>query len=581
MSATVATVPRWVPSKTRVDHPLCENPNVKVELSDDKLPSKPSFPFGNHPSTLIPFHPSHYQGDNRSTQSAESVGVVLSWEDLWVYTNGEKKDEVPILAGITGFALPSQVLAIMGPSGCGKSTLLDVLAGRLASNLRRTGQVFLDGRKRAMAYGTSAYVTQEDVLMTTLTVREAVQYAAELQLPSSMDRAAKMQRAEETLQEMGLTGVAGVRIGGRVTKGISGGQKRRVSICMEIITRPKLLFLDEPTSGLDSAAAFHVMSRIWRMAESERMTVVAAVHQPTAEVFDVFSSVCLLAYGRTVFFGPPAHAAEFFASNGFPCPSLKNPSDHYLRTINKDFEGARGSMLMFIAAFLTFMAIGGFPSFVEEMKIFGRERLNGHYDVTAFTLANTLSSIPYLAIISVVPGAIAYYLVGLQSSIDRFIYFVLVLFACMMLVEGLMMTVASIVPDFLMGIITGAGIQGVMMLNGGFFRLPHDLPETFWRYPVYYIAFHKYAFQGFYKNEFMGLTFPNNKIGEPPTITGEQILRDTWQVEMGHSKWVDLAILFGMTIFYRILFLVIMKAWPKMKGYMARLPRESTSVSFA
>ncbi|KAG0480352.1 hypothetical protein HPP92_011210 [Vanilla planifolia] len=400
---------------------------------------------------------------------------------------------------------------------------------------------------------------------------------------------------------------------------------------MEIITRPNLLFLDEPTSGLDGAAAFHFMSRIWRMAESERMTVVAAVHQPTAEVFDVFSSVCLLAYGRTVFFGPPAHAVEFFASNGFPCPSLKTPSDHYLRTINKDFEGnvdedpkdntllsttdaieilvksypstatsqqallqisnirktvgdiskkrtqtrlvmqclvltrrsfinmfrdlgyywlrlgiyvavslcvgtiyyqvghsfgsiqARGSMLMFIAAFLTFMAVGGFPSFVEEMRILGRERFNGYYDVTAFTLANTLSSTPYLAIISVVPGAIAYYLVGLQSSIDQFIYFVLVLFACMMLVEGLMMTVASIVPDFLVGIITGAG--------------------------------------------------------ELPTITGEQILRDTWQVEMGHSKWVDLAILFGMTIFYRILLLVIMKAWPKMKGYMTRLPRESTSVS--
>ncbi|CAL9095186.1 unnamed protein product [Musa textilis] len=320
---------------------------------------------------------------------------------------------------------------------------------------------------------------------------------------------------------------------------------------------------------------------------------------------------------------------EFFASNGFPCPSLRNPSDHYLRTINKDFEqdieedleskpistseaidilvkSYRSSatsqqvaqqiaeirdmggdvvkkrnqasfmtqslvltgrsfvnmyrdlgyywlrcaiyialclcvgtiyhdvghsfgsihlgcsMLMFTAAFLTFMAIGGFPSF-----IFGRERLNGHYGVTVFTIANTLSVTPYLALISVIPGAIIYYLVGLQRSIDHFIYFALVLFMCMMLVEGLMMIVANIVPDFLMGIITGAGIQGVMMLNGGFFRLPNDLPKLVWRYPMYYIAFHKYANQEFYKNEFLGLIFPNTQAGGPPTITGDEILRET------------------------------------------------------
>ena len=86
----------------------------------------------------------------------------------------------------------------------------------------------------------------------------------------------------------------------------------------------------------------------------------------------------------------------------------------------------------------------------------------------------------------------------------------------MMLVESLMMIVASIVPDFLMGIITGAGIQGVMMLNGGFFRLTDDLPKPFWKYPIYYTAFHKYTKLGFYKNEFEGLTFPNNQISGPP-----------------------------------------------------------------
>lgn len=150
----------------------------------------------------------------------------------------------------------------------------------------------------------------------------------------------------------------------------------------------------------------------------------------------------------------------------------------------------------------------------------------------------------------------------------------------MMLVESLMMMVASIVPDFLMGIITGAGIQGVMMLNGGFFRLPNDLPKPVWKYPMYYIAFHKYANQGFYKNEFLGLSFPNGKVGG--VISGDEILRDVWEVEMGYSKWVDLGVLFGMVVLYRVLFLAIIKfgekVKPKVKMVLARFASNSTRV---
>ncbi|XP_058096886.1 ABC transporter G family member 1-like [Magnolia sinica] len=608
---------------------------------------------------------------------SEDNGIFLTWEDLWVTASNGKAGSIGILQGLTGYAQPGEVLAIMGPSGCGKSTLLDALAGRLGSNTRQSGEILINGRKQTLAFGTSVYVTQDDTLMATLMVREAVYYSAQLQLPDSMPRWEKRERAETTIREMGLQDAMNTRIGGWATKGLSGGQKRRVSICIEMLTRPKLLYLDEPTSGLDSAASYHVMNRIVGLARRSGRTIIASIHQPSSEVFELFNNLCLLSAGRTVYFGPASEANEFFALNGFPCPSLRNPSDHFLRTINKDFdkdieqgpgtkstaeaidilvksykssptskqvsqrvaqickiEGgalekkgsqasflsqslvlarrsfvnmyrdlgyywlrfaiyialclcvgtiyynigksfssiqARGSMLMFVASFLTFMAIGGFPSFVEDMKIFGRERLNGHYGVGAYVVGNTISSIPYLFLISIVPGAIAYFLVGLQRGADHFVYFTLVLFVCTTLVESLMMIVASIVPDFLMGIITGAGIQGVMMLNGGFFRLPDDLPKPFWKYPMYYIAFHKYAFQGFYKNEFIGLTFPNNQAGGPPTISGDEILRRTWQVEMGYSKWVDLGILIAMVILYRVLFLGIIKMTEKVKPMIRAL----------
>ncbi|GLT71456.1 hypothetical protein SLA2020_434720 [Shorea laevis] len=616
---------------------------------------------------------------NRGVSSAvrttsDEDGVFLTWEDLWVTVSNGKKGSRSILAGVTGYARPGELLAIMGPSGCGKSTLLDAMAGRLGSNVRQSGEILVNGQKQALAFGTSAYVTQDDTLLTTLTVREAVHYSAQLQLPDSMSKAEKKERADTTIIEMGLQDAMNTRIGGWGAKGISGGQKRRVSICIEILTRPKLLFLDEPTSGLDSAASYYVMSRIASLDQMDGVgrTVIASIHQPSTEVFQLFHNLCLLSSGKTVYFGPASAANEFFASNGFPCPTLQNPSDHFLKTINKDFEkdieqgldgrtpteeaietltksykssegyqqvrrqvaeicnkdcGAVEEKKRSHAGFVTQCVVLTRRSFVNmyrdlgyywlrlaiyvtlalglatmfydvgstygsiqargsllmfDMKVFGRERLNGHYGTSAFVIGNTFSAVPYLLLISLIPGAIAYYLPGLHKGAQHFIYFACVLFACMMLVESLMMIVASIVPNFLMGIITGAGIQGLMILAGGFFRFRNDIPKPFWRYPFYYIAFHKYSFEGLFKNEFEGLTFSGNPVGGPRTVTGEDILRDTWQMEMSYSKWVDLAILLGMIVLYRILFLVIIKTnekiRPVLRAFLSVTPKQTATI---
>lgn len=598
----------------------------------------------------------------------DDPAVFLTWEDVRVTVPGRTRGSPParILDGITGHARPGEVLAIMGPSGCGKTTLLDTLAGRLGPEMNQTGVILINGRQEKLAFGTSAYVTQDNVLMSTLSVREAVYYSAHLQLPDTMLASEKRAHAERVIREMGLSDTMDTRIGGRITKGISGGQRKRMSICIEMLTRPRLLFLDEPTSGLDSAASYHVMSHITRVAAREGMTVIAAVHQPSGDVFDLFHGLLLLAYGRMVFFGTVSNATEFFTQSGFPCPHLRNPSDHFLRTINKDFdEGtmesskanrktaaeatniltnayhstysektaneivemkgmggtpfrrkeqasfltkllvltrrsflnmhrdigyywmrlgiylgigiclgtifyqvgysyssiqSRCEVIMYTTALVTFMAIGGFPSFVEDIKLFRRERLSGHYGVMEFVISNTLSATPYLAVIAVIPGAMMYYLTGLTRGAEHFAYFVATLCMCTLLVESMMMIIAVIVPDFLMGIIIGAGIQGMMMLNGGFFRLPNELPKPVWKYPCYYISFHKYAVQGFYKNEFIGLSFPSDQLIEAnATITGLQVLKERLQVEMGYSKWVNLAILFGMMVTYRMIFFVIVK----------------------
>ncbi|KAF5781100.1 putative ABC transporter, AAA+ ATPase domain, P-loop containing nucleoside triphosphate hydrolase [Helianthus annuus] len=276
---------------------------------------------------------------NGKVEADINNGVCLTWKDLCVMVpDGQTGGTRSILQGVTGYARPGELLAIMGPSGSGKSTLLDALAGRLDRKTRNTGDILVNGIKKTLAYGTSAYVTQDDTLITTLTVRESVYYSAQLQLPDSMSKTEKKERAEMTIKEMGLQDSIDTRIGGWGAKGLSGGQKRRVSICIEILTRPKLLFLDEPTSGLDSAASYYVMSRIARLDQHEGRTIIASIHQPSSEVFGLFHNLCLLSSGRTVYFGKTSYANEFFTLNGFPCPNFQNPSDHFLRTINKDFD---------------------------------------------------------------------------------------------------------------------------------------------------------------------------------------------------------------------------------------------------
>ncbi|KAK9949493.1 hypothetical protein M0R45_005011 [Rubus argutus] len=328
MESSPASFPRWVPSPSPSRSLLSPVQDPKVEARSDHYDSAEDvislssssmervFPFsigfkGTSASVVEKSLEAESATDVEPAGSRRN-GISLTWEDLWVGVGDGKSGQRMILQELTGFAQPGEVLAIMGPSGCGKSTLLDALAGRLSSSTQQRGKILINGRKETLAFGTSAYVTQDDTLMTTLTVREAVYYSAQLQLPNSMSKAAKKERAETTIREMGLQDSMDTKIGGWSRKGLSGGQKRRVSICIEILTRPKLLFLDEPTSGLDSAASYHVMNRIVKLAHRD---------------------------GRTnSLFGPASNAEQFFASNGFPCPTLRNPSDHYLRTINKDFD---------------------------------------------------------------------------------------------------------------------------------------------------------------------------------------------------------------------------------------------------
>ncbi|KAK6123663.1 hypothetical protein DH2020_042594 [Rehmannia glutinosa] len=619
--------------------------------------------------------------EKTNTEFVGDVSARLAWKDLTVTVTLSNGDTQNVLEKLSGYAEPGSFTALMGPSGSGKSTLLDALSGRLAANAFLSGAILLNGRKAKLSFGTAAYVTQDDNLIGTLTVRETISYSARLRLPDRMAWSDKRALVESTIIEMGLQDCADTVIGNWHLRGISGGERRRVSIAVEILMRPRLLFLDEPTSGLDSASAFFVTQTLRGLSRDGR-TVIASIHQPSSEVFELFDRLYLLSGGKT-----------FFAQAGFPCPALRNPSDHFLRCINSDFDKvkatlkgsmkirfeatddplekvttaeairtlvdsyatsqycysakekieeiskvkgtvldsggsqasffmqaitltarsfvnmsrdfgyywlrlviyivvticigtiylnvgtsynsilARGACASFVFGFVTFMSIGGFPSFVEDMKVFQRERLNGHYGVTAFVISNTLSAMPFLILITFISGTVCYFMVRLHPGLSHYLFFVLCLYASVTVVESLMMAIASVVPNFLMGIIIGAGIQGIFMLVSGYFRLPKDIPKPFWRYPMSYISFHFWALQGQYQNDLKGLIF-DNQSPELPKIPGEYILENVFQIDMQRSKWVDLSVLFSMIIIYRIIFFIMIKVnedvTPWVRGYIAR-----------
>lgn len=156
-----------------------------------------------------------------------------------------------------------------------------------------------------------AYVAQEDVLMGTLTVREIIQYSAQLRLPSNITKEEVNEIVDNVIIEMGLEDCAQNLIGNWHLRGISGGEKKRLSIALEIITQPQLLFLDEPTSGLDSASAYFVVQVLKNIAcGGSGRTIICSIHQPSSEVFALFDDLFLLSSGETIYFGEAKLAVE-------------------------------------------------------------------------------------------------------------------------------------------------------------------------------------------------------------------------------------------------------------------------------
>nr|XP_033815304.1 broad substrate specificity ATP-binding cassette transporter ABCG2 isoform X3 [Geotrypetes seraphini]XP_033815312.1 broad substrate specificity ATP-binding cassette transporter ABCG2 isoform X3 [Geotrypetes seraphini]XP_033815321.1 broad substrate specificity ATP-binding cassette transporter ABCG2 isoform X3 [Geotrypetes seraphini] len=245
-----------------------------------------------------------------------------------------KTTEREILSDINGIMRPG-INAILGPTGSGKSSLLDILAAR-KDPYGLSGEVLIDGAPQPANFKCmSGYVVQDDVVMGTLTVRENLQFSAALRLPMTVRQKEKDARINQVIKELGLTKVADSKVGTQLIRGVSGGERKRTNIGMELITDPAVLFLDEPTTGLDASTANAVLLLLKRMSRQGK-TIILSIHQPRYSIFRLFDGLTLLAGGRMVYHGTAQDTLPYFSSLGYICEEHNNPADFFLDIINGD-----------------------------------------------------------------------------------------------------------------------------------------------------------------------------------------------------------------------------------------------------
>ncbi|KAG5973396.1 hypothetical protein E4U58_005221 [Claviceps cyperi] len=231
-----------------------------------------------------------------------------------------------LLHSVSADLNPGTVTAIIGGSGSGKTTLLNTLAERiLSSRLSQKGTVAFNGRAGVHSIRHS-YVMQHDILLPTLTVRETLHYSAALRLPSSTPQETRDRVVEEVILELGLKECADTRIGNTQHRGCSGGEKRRVSIGVQLLANPSVLFLDEPTTGLDATSAFQLVRTLKSLAQKGR-TIITTIHQPRSEIWHLFDNLIVLSKGNPVYSGSITECLPWFTACGFLLPPFVNPAE--------------------------------------------------------------------------------------------------------------------------------------------------------------------------------------------------------------------------------------------------------------
>ncbi|KAJ9698049.1 hypothetical protein PVL29_007248 [Vitis rotundifolia] len=254
--------------------------------------------------------------------------IEVAFKDLTITLKGKHKH---LMRCVTGKIMPGRVSAVMGPSGAGKTTFLSALAGK-PTGCTMTGSILINGQVESMRSYKKiiGFVPQDDIVHGNLTVQENLWFSARCRLSAGLPKQEKVLVVERVIESLGLQPVRDSLVGTVEKRGISGGQRKRVNVGLEMVMEPSLLILDEPTSGLDSSSS-QLLLRALRREALEGVNVCMVVHQPSYTLFRMFDDLILLAKGGlTVYHGSVKKVEEYFAELGITVPDRVNPPDHFI-----------------------------------------------------------------------------------------------------------------------------------------------------------------------------------------------------------------------------------------------------------
>ena len=536
---------------------------------------------------------------------------------------GLKSKNKRILTDCSG--IMSQGLnAIMGPTGSGKTTLMDILAARKNRSYVVRGQVLVNDAPQPYYFKCiTGYVTQDDCLEGTLSVKENIFFSANLRLPSHINLKERRERVQDVIDKLGLTGVEDNKIGTEFIRGVSGGERKRTSIAMELVIAPSIIFLDEPTSGLDAYTAVLLMRQLKQLS-NEGKIIIAAIHQPRFAIFNTFDSLTLLSRGYTIYHGDAKKAVEYLHDNGHVCPERENPADFFLDVIAQDelkirrnkncqietmadqyhnsaikreldhqlvqnhqerktkyvsksmyvsnifwqilvvglrtlkilirspmefilqillsvifnliigsifwqltytqngLQNRLGGLFLIVMnqTFANFMAIN---AFMKGKAIYLHENAGGYYRVSAYFFAKLLLDLfPKRVFPSSIGVTIAYFMLGLQTKVSKYLIFLLTLSLTTTSAAGISFAYGALVSNIAVaGQLTGLTYV-IMIMLGGFLANITTLP--YWLQWTQYLSIFRLSFSTLCINELVNLNFTQNGFSNETIYPGTSYL---------------------------------------------------------
>ncbi|GAU15123.1 hypothetical protein TSUD_08610 [Trifolium subterraneum] len=435
-------------------------------------------------------------------------------------SQGVFEDRLELLKGISGAFRPGVLTALMGVSGAGKTTLMDVLAGR------KTGG-YIDGNITISGYPknqktfarVSGYCEQFDIHSPNVTVYESLLYSAWLRLPPEVDKATRNMFIEEVMELVELNSLREALVGLPGENGLSTEQRKRLTIAVELVANPSIIFMDEPTSGLDARAAAIVMRTVRNTVDTGR-TVVCTIHQPSIDIFDSFDELLLMKLGgEQIYAGPLGrHCSQlihyFEAIEGVP--KIKdgyNPATWMLevtsagteanlkvnftnvyrnselyRRKEQDLFNAMGSMYASVIFIGVQNGASVQPVIAVERTVFYRERAAGMYSALPYAIAQVIIELPHILVQTLIYGIIVYSMMGLDWTTSKFFWYLFFMYFTFLYYCFYGMMTMAISPNPHVAAIMSSAFYAIWSLFSGFViplsRIPIWWKWYYWICPV-------------------------------------------------------------------------------------------------